>query len=164
MNKTETFKHVITNLLLVFVLITIGYSLGKHNTLAEVTVDANPIMASNASSAKMHVRAYYMHSTFRCVTCNDIEAKALAIVDKEFAAQKADDTLSWVDVNFQENESLAKRFDVAASCIVVAVMRGNEIVSFARLDEVWTLVEKPQEFAAYVRNAFNQAFAAIKGA
>lgn len=164
MNKTETFKHIVTNLLLIFVLITVGYSLGKHNTLAKTTVVSNQIMGSNGSGDKMHVRIFYMHSTFRCVSCNDIEARALAVADKEFAAQKVDGTLSWVDVNFHENETLAKQFDVVASCIVVAVMRGSEIVSFERLDEVWTLVEKPQEFDSYVRNAFNKAFLAVKGA
>ncbi len=104
-----------------------------------------------------------MHSTFRCVTCNDVEARTRELIDKEFAELKQSQKLLWEDVNFQENEALAKQFDVVASSIVVAVIDNGQIVDFVRLDDTWTLLEKPEEFKAYVRNAINNALSKISG-
>ncbi len=161
MQKSETIKKLITNLLIVFVLVTIGYSLGKHNTLAKMNSGKNTTQLTG--DIEPQIRVYYMHSTFRCVTCNDVEARTIALVDKEFAKEKADGRLQWFEVNFQENEILAKQFDVVASCVVIAVVKNNEISSFERLDEVWTLLEKPDEFDNYVLSAFKNAFTKLSG-
>ncbi len=166
MTLAEKHKKLITNLLLAFVLITIGFSLGKHNALPKVAVNGDTTLASsnNLADGKKVVKIFYMHSTFRCVTCNDIESRAQEIVEKDFAEAKNNDTVLWEDVNFQENELLARQFDVVASCIVVSVMQNNEIIEFEKLDEVWTLIEKPAEFDAYVKAALNKALTKVTGA
>lgn len=166
MTLAEKHKKLITNLLLAFVLITIGFSLGKHNALPKVAVNGDTTLASNSKLAdgKKVVKIFYMHSTFRCVTCNGIESRAREIVEKDFAEAKNNDTILWEDVNFQENELLARQFDVVASCIVVSVMQNNEIIEFEKLDEVWTLIEKPAEFDAYVKAALNKALTKVTGA
>ncbi len=166
MTLAEKHKKLITNLLLAFVLITIGFSLGKHNALPKVAVNGDTTLASsnNLADGKKVVKIFYMHSTFRCVTCNGIESRAREIVEKDFAEAKNNDTVLWEDVNFQENELLARQFDVVASCIVVSVMQNNEIIEFEKLDEVWTLIEKPAEFDAYVKAALNKALTKVTGA
>lgn len=166
MTLAEKHKKLITNLLLAFVLITIGFSLGKHNALPKVAVNGDTTLASdsNLADGKKVVKIFYMHSTFRCITCNGIESRAREIVEKDFAEAKNNDTILWEDVNFQENELLARQFDVVASCIVVSVMQNNEIIEFEKLDEVWTLIEKPAEFDAYVKAALNKALTKVTGA
>ncbi|PKL42198.1 MAG: hypothetical protein CVV41_15600 [Candidatus Riflebacteria bacterium HGW-Riflebacteria-1] len=158
-------KKIVTNLLLVFVLVTIGFSLGKHSVLRRMTADAATVSASKSSQTdgKKAVKVFYMHSTFRCVTCSGAETLALELVDKEFADARKNQTLLWEDVNFQENAILAKQFDVIASCMVVAIIENDEIVDFVRLDDVLTLSDKPEEFNAYVRNALNNALSKISG-
>ncbi|HAE38039.1 MAG TPA: hypothetical protein DCG57_05290 [Candidatus Riflebacteria bacterium] len=158
-------KKIVTNLLLVFVLVTIGFSLGKHSVLRRMAAGAATVSASKSSliDDKKAVKVFYMHSTFRCITCSSAEALALELVDREFAEARKNQTLLWEDVNFQENAALAKKFDVLATCMVVASIESGQIVDFLRLDDVLTLSEKPEEFNDYVRSALNNALSKIAG-
>ena len=104
-----------------------------------------------------------MHATFRCITCNSIESRAKQLVERDFADAWANRKILWEEVNFQINEALAKKFDVAASCIVVTIVQGDEILEFNRLDDVWPLLEKPAEFDVYVSDAVRKAIGKITG-
>lgn len=158
MQLSESHKKLITNLLLAFVLVSIGFSLGRHSVVSR-TVNGEMPAASNGGSASPErlVKIFYMHATFRCVTCNSIESRARELVERDFSQAWNQKKILWEDINFQENEALAKKFDVAASCIVVTLMQGNEIIEFKRLDEVWPLLEKPAEFDVYVADAVRNA-------
>jgi len=164
MQFSETGKKVITNLLLAFVFVSIGFSLGKHSANTG-SVDSRPVAASNSSAlaGDSQVKLYYMHAKFRCVTCNSIESMAKEIVKHDFAKALTESKIVWEEVNFQENETLAKKFDVAASCIVVAQIKKGDITGFQRLDEVWTLIEKPDDFNRYISDAVKQALNSING-
>ena len=164
MQLSEKYKKLITNLLLAFVLVSIGFALGKHSVVAK-SLNGNMLAASNggATSADRLVKIFYMHATFRCVTCNSIESRAKRLVERDFSAAWASGKILWEEVNFQENEALAKKFDVAASCIVVSVVHGDEIIEFNRLDDVWPLLEKPAEFDIYVSDAVKKALGKING-
>lgn len=164
MPDREKIKKFITNLLLIYVLVTIGFSLGRHSVLNRVKSNTTTTSSDKGSLVESKVvKVFYMHSTFRCVTCNDVEARALDLVTKEFAEARNNQTLLWEDINFQENTVLAKQFDVIASCIVVSIIDKGQIVDFVRLDDVWTLLEKPEEFNAYVRKALSDALSKISG-
>lgn len=156
---SEKVKKLITNLLLAFVLISIGFSLGKHS------VNGAVIAASNGSAVagEKYVKIFYMHATFRCVTCNSIESKAKQLVERDFSAAYTTKKIVWEAINFQENETLARKFDVVASCIVVAVVQGDDILEFKRLDDVWPLLDKPAEFDAYIANAIKLALDKVNG-
>ncbi len=164
MQLSEKYKKLITNLLLAFVLVSIGFSLGKHSVVNK-TVNGNMVAASNGgtASADRLVKIFYMHATFRCVTCNSIESRAKKLVERDFANAWANKQILWQEVNFQDNEALAKKFDVSASCIVVTIVQGDEIIEFNRLDDVWPLLEKPAEFDVYVANSVRKALGKING-
>lgn len=143
------------NLLLAFVLITIGFALGKEAARRHFSVVAPaPDAASGETganvSAATNVVVYYAHTTLRCVTCNKIEALAKATVDSGFEEEMAAGRVAWRVVNFQEDEAFARRYDIASSCVVVVGMRGAEDAGFDRLDEVWTKVDDPAAFKDYV--------------
>ena len=131
------------NLLLAFVLVSVGFALGKHRAARDV---ASPPPATGAAQ----VRVYYLHASFRCVTCNSIEKMTKALLDKRFSAAMKSGELTFAAANFQKDKELAKRFDVSSSCVVVEGLKDG---SFKRLDEVWTLMSKPREFDAYVGGA-----------
>ena len=164
MQLSEKYKKLITNLLLAFVLVSIGFALGKHSVVNK-SLDGNLVAASNGGtvSAEQLVKIFYMHATFRCITCNSIESRAKQLVERDFADAWANRKILWEEVNFQINEALAKKFDVAASCIVVTIVQGDEILEFNRLDDVWPLLEKPAEFDAYVSDAVRKALGKITG-
>lgn len=146
----EMLKKILTDILLVFVFISIGYILGKHS----VNIKDNTGILPNSNGRQVAV--YYLHSTFRCVTCNTIEEMTITLLNNQFADELADKRIIWQEVNFQENETIAKQFQVIASCVVVADLNNGIVQDYQRLDEVWTKMKNPDEFNEYISNAINK--------
>ena len=148
-------QTAIRNLLLAFVLVSIGFVLGKHSVrrgAEPAGLGVEPTESSTDAVAPM-VRVYYLHATFRCATCNTIERMAHDVLDQQFGTALADGRIQWREADFQENVALAKQFDVITSCVVVAKMRGDTVLDFKRLDEVWTLLNDPRKFNFCVSDA-----------
>ena len=144
-------KPVLSKFLISSVLITIGFILGKEFSLRNGSQgDAGGALGVPEGNKAI---VYYMHTTIRCVTCNQIEKMAQNVVATEFSQAREDGRLVWKDVDFQRNDALANRYDVVSSCVVVVHVRNGKEVSFQRLDEVWTLAEKPKEFDEYIAAA-----------
>jgi hypothetical protein len=158
-------QTAIRNILLAFVLISVGFALGKHSAKRSAQAQAAddpheaPLAGETGASAE-RVRVYYLHTTFRCVTCNTIEKMTRELLESQFAEELADGRIEWHEADFQEQEPLAEAFDVVASCVVVARVRGDEVLGYRRLDEVWTLMKEPAEFDAVVGDAIRSALAA----
>lgn len=150
-----TAMTITRNLLLAFVLISSGFAVGREVGLSKADTRAKPTANSPHERADTVV-VYYMHRTFRCVTCNRIEKMAQDVVQREFAEQLSRKTVQWKQVNFEVNEDLARRYNVASSSVVVVQLRDGREVAHQTLDEVWTLVNKPAEFATYIGDAVRQ--------
>ena len=150
----STAQKFLTRLLLGFALISIGFAAGKHAAKSS----GNPQEPQGPSGAGVHdrgstVAVYYMHATFRCVTCNTIEKMTRELLDSEFAQELKAGMVRMEEVDFQENGVLARHYGVVASCVVVAQVRDGEEVAYQRLDEVWTLMKDPPAFNRYVGDA-----------
>jgi hypothetical protein len=154
----ETAKNITRNALLAFVLISVGFALGKEVTARRQTPTTGPespaSVAPVATSDKVVV--YYLHTTFRCVTCNEIERLTKALVETEFADDLTAGRIEWREANFQQDESLAKRYEVVSSCVVVVNIQGGHESGFQRLDDVWTRYEDPADFNGYVGAAIRK--------
>jgi hypothetical protein len=150
-------KTLITRLLLAFVLFTLGFGVGKEvgrrQAVPPASTPALPGEARAPARVEDKVIVYYLHATFRCVTCNTIEAMAKEVVETQFAEALAAGRIEWYEGDFQVEEDLARRFDVVSSCVVVARRVAGKEAEFQRLDEVWTLVDKPAEFREYIVTA-----------
>jgi hypothetical protein len=151
------YSQYISRGLLAFVLITIGFSLGRQTAPSSPrapesqaeTVD--PQAPDTASEEKIVV--YSVHMTFRCWECNQIEALTEELLENEFSEEIEAGTIEYRTVDYMKDAEFARRYDIASSTLVVARFDGNEHVDFERLDEVWTKSRKPEEFKAYVRSA-----------
>ena len=153
-----TAKKVISNLLLTFVLISVGFAIGKETTLNSVRkANAGGTAAATQSDRADKVIVYYMHQTFRCITCNQIEATTGELINTDFAREMKDGRLEWKKVNFQENEDLAKLYNVASSTVVVVRLRDGKEIGHQSLDKVWTLSGNRDEFVKYVGGAIREA-------
>ena len=152
MNKAQT---IVKNLLLSFVLISIGFALGKDVALRKRAATEGTGYALTMESGDKVV-VYYLHTTFRCVTCNEIEQLAKALVETEFAEELAAGRIEWREANFQQDEVLAKRYGVVASCVVVANVEDGRETAFQRLDDVWTRYQAPSDFNEYVGSAIKK--------
>lgn len=148
-------QRILRSVLLSFVLISIGYALGKEVTIRRMQAVQSDNTA--AAAAGHEVVVYYMYPSIRCVTCNQIEAAARKVVHEDFAGALKAGRLRWQEVNITENEALARRYNVASSVVVVVRRRDGADADFKRLDEVWTLAERPAELAACIHRAVEAA-------
>lgn len=149
----KTSIKIIKNILLAFVLVSIGFTIGKHykSGQSKLSSDINSIKAENRSvKNSLAVHVYYMHSTFRCTTCNSIEKMTKDLLDKKYSKAMKEKELIFSDVDFQADGQLAKKFGVVSSCVVVAIKENGKIIDFKRLDKVWTLMKTPSEFNDYI--------------
>jgi hypothetical protein len=140
----------ITRILLGFAIFSLGFGLGRTVGLRQSPVEPPPAPVAEEGSK---VIVYYLHATFRCVTCNSIERQAREVVENQFADQLAAGRVEWRTANFQEREDLAKMYDVASSTVVVVRTESGRETGFQRLDDVWTLHSYPDAFAEYVGKA-----------
>ncbi len=151
----ERAKNFTRNALLAFVLVSVGFVLGKEVTARRQTPTTGPESPTPVATGDKVV-VYYLHTTFRCVTCNEIERLTEALVKTEFADDLAAGRIEWRKANFQQDEALAKRYEVVSSCVVVANMRGGQEQGFQRLDDVWTRYQDPADFNGYVGAAIRK--------
>ena len=146
--------------LLTFVVFTLGFGVGKEAGRRQAAAPAPDGAAVGGAGSPVatadKVTVYYLHATFRCVTCNTIEAMAKEVVTTQFAADVAAGRIEWREADFQEREDLAKRYDVVSSTVVVVHLVDGREVEFQRLDEVWTLFDKPTEFKEYIAGAIRK--------
>jgi hypothetical protein len=143
-------KAWISRILIVFAIFTLGYGLGRDAALKRAA-SADAARPEAVTAAKENkVLIYYLHTTFRCVTCNTIERIARETVERLFADQLADGRVVWHAVNFQVDEALARRYEVAASAVVVVKIENGREIAYRRLDEAWTLHDKPEQLTALV--------------
>jgi hypothetical protein len=147
----NTMKNFIKKILLAFVLLSIGFALGKHFNYRNL-VKGKKILLANAKKVENNavVHVYYMHSIFRCSTCNTIEKMTKELLDSKYINQIKQGKIIFLDVDFQSNEHLTKRFGIVSSCVVVAIVKDKKILKFKRLDKVWTLMKNPLEFNTYI--------------
>lgn len=164
----ERYQKPVRNVLLAFVLITIGFALGKEATRRRIAaaMPRTPDPAATevaAANGQQKVIVYYAHTTFRCVTCNTIESLAKQTLESRFSDELGTGVVEWRVANFQEDERFAKRFEIVSSCVVVVGMKGNDETGFRRLDEVWTKVNDPAAFEKYLGGAIHELLSATEG-
>lgn len=142
-----------TRVLVGFVLLTIGFALGRGVTERRLrnAGPPPPAAAAQPGQSPVRLRAYYLHGPVRCVTCNGIERTARQLLEREFAADLAAGRVVWRAANFELEPDLARRYNVAASSLVLVSEAEGRETGFRRLDEVWTLADKPVELEDYIR-------------
>lgn len=151
-------RNITRSVLFAFLLVSIGLVLGKAVTArrqAPATGPGSPAPAAPVATSDK-VLVYYLHTTFRCVTCNEIERLTKALVETDFADDLAAGKIQWREANFQQDESLAKRYGVVSSCVVVVNIQGGQERDFQRLDDVWTRYQDPADFNGYVGAAIRK--------
>ncbi|MFW5870288.1 MAG: nitrophenyl compound nitroreductase subunit ArsF family protein [Candidatus Sumerlaeota bacterium] len=151
------YRQYISRGLLAFVLITIGFSLGRQTAPSSsqgpgTQAEAGDSRTPDAASEEKIV-VYSAHMTFRCWECNQIEALTEELLNKEFSEEMEVGMIEYRTVDYMQDTEFAGRYNIASSTLVVARFDGDQPVDFERLDEVWTKSRKPEEFKAYVRSA-----------
>lgn len=141
-------------ILLAFVLVTIGFALGRQTAPQPASRDDSAFPGPPAvEGTSPQVVVYSVHMTFRCWECNQIEHLTRELLDEEFAAEQASGLITYRSVDYMQDADFARRYNIAASTVVVARFAGGRELGHQRLDEVWTKSRDREEFLRYVRDA-----------
>jgi len=158
MEKDKAMKAV-RPLLLAFVLLTIGFALGKEMALRRMQT------GSGHSNQGKHdrVAVYYTHASVSCVTCKTMERLIKETVVEKFATAMVDQKLSFQKVDFQRDKAFAQHHQVVANAVVVSLIRQGKEQDSQRLDDIWTLHQDPAAFKKYVGDAIQSYVQALEG-
>lgn len=148
-------QPILKNILLAFALVSIGFAVGKEYTLRTV----KPSTAAAISGQEDKVVVYYLHGAIRCVTCNKIERQAKETIEHEFAEDLKEGRVEWRTANFQNDDELARRFDINSSGVVLVKLSAGKETAIRKLEKVWTLVDDPVGFSAYVASEVSALWA-----
>jgi hypothetical protein len=148
--------------LLAFVLVTIGFAIGKEVTLRRVA-QAPPHDTISADTSLNQVVVSYAHATIRCVSCNTIERLVQETLDEQFAEAVTQKRIVLQEVNFQQDTAFAKQYQIVANCVVLRQIKQGQETQHQRLDKVWELYEDPSAFKAYLGDAIRSYFEGLPG-
>lgn len=62
-----------------------------------------------------------------------------------------------IEDDFQENEVLARQFEVAASCVVVVERKYGVVLDYKRLDDAWSKMKDTVAFNRLTHRSLDQA-------
>ena len=128
--------------LLAFVLVTIGFGIGKEVTLRRMQESDVPSPVATGD----RIVVTYAHATIRCVSCATIERLTQETLDEQFASELAAGRVVFREVNFQEDTRFAQHHEIVANCVIVSRIQQGQETGYRRLDEVWELYEDPPAF------------------
>ncbi|MGK2856089.1 MAG: nitrophenyl compound nitroreductase subunit ArsF family protein [Thermoanaerobaculia bacterium] len=122
-------------------------------TPEKVTATVLPVQSEPAHVRK--VVATYFHGNVRCTTCRKVEAYAKEAVEQGLQPQIAAGTVEFRAVNVEEaaNAHFIQDFQLTNKSVVVTDELDGKVVRWAKLDEVWSLVGKPEAYHQYVQDA-----------
>ena len=153
--NAEHMRMWTARLLLGFVLITIGFSLGRRTAPMPVSNEnVSNISSEPVTAHRDQVVVYAAHMTFRCPECNQIEWFARELIETEFADALADGRLVFRTVDYMRDTAFARRYNISSSTLVVTRDGSDD---FQRLDDVWTKVRNREEYFDYVRAAIRDS-------
>ncbi len=98
------------------------------------------------------VVVYYLHTTYRCVSCYRIENWTEAAVREGFPAETATGLLEWKVLNVEEpgNEHFVNDYQLFTKSVVLSEVRGGREIRWKRLDRAWDLLGDEAAFRRYV--------------
>ena len=155
----DKLKKITTKVLLAFVFISIGFAFGRNSAkrTPEAISEGNGSVGDVVATADApHLVVYYTHGMIRCAECNNIEKTTHSILERDFKDELASGTIRWKVVNFQEDAKFAEKFDVAASGVILAVVKDGKVVKIEKLEKVWTLIDSPEKFKTYIEDAIRE--------
>jgi hypothetical protein len=101
------------------------------------------------------VVAMYFHRTQRCPTCKRISAYIEEAIQKGFAKELKDCTVSFYLIDYQDrkNAKFAKAYKIEGPTLVLADVHREKVTAWKPMPKVWSLVARKREFLKYVHDA-----------
>ncbi len=110
--------------------------------------------AETASKAQGNkIIAYYFHTTYRCVTCQRIEAYSKEAINSGFARELAAGKLEFrlVNVQLPENRHFIQDYRLSTKSLVLVRMKEGNQLEWTNMSRVWELTGDHAAFLRYVQ-------------
>jgi len=154
---------VMKQALLAFLLITIGFALGKEVTLRRARQAETETTRSVQPSGINKIVVSYAHATQRCVNCNTIERLVRETIAEQFPEAVAQERLAFKEVNYQEDTAFARDYAIAANSVILhRIVQGQES-DYQNLDRIWELFRNAPAFKQYLAEAIRTDLANLPG-
>jgi hypothetical protein len=110
-----------------------------------------PVVVDSTAAQPVAI-LYYFHRTLRCQTCLTIEAYIDEALRVHHADALEDGRLQWLPTNIEEpgNAHFEEDFSLEFNSAILVRLDGQRIISWVNLEKVWDLVERKDEFMAYI--------------
>jgi len=141
-------RTIIKDLLLLFVGLSLGVAFADVFRPATVVPSARSEAKAEASGDGLV--AYYFHGSHRCPTCRSIESLAHTSLQAEIDQGR----IQWrmVDYDLPQNQHFSDDFELFSPSLVLVRESRGQVEKWKNLERVWSLIDKPEQFAEYVRD------------
>jgi len=152
-------KRIIGRLLMSFVLVSIGFAIGKETAGSKVAATAGAGM-QRPSGGLDKVVVYYIHGV-PCITCTFIETTTAKLVRQEFAQAVPAGKMEFVSLNYLDpaNAALAEKYNVGANMVIAVRFENGREAARVRMDEVMERASDAGRLAEYLRKGIQSALA-----
>ncbi|MCA8944399.1 MAG: hypothetical protein KDB80_17685 [Planctomycetes bacterium] len=146
-------KSVLRWILLVAVFGSVGFYLYERPDQA--MADGNPAK-SDVSAAQVVVT--YFTTDVRCDSCRTIERLSRQAIEEGFPEQVASGLVAFRVLNTDrpENEHFLDDYEIANKTVIVSHQVAGAETEWTDRQDVWLLLDEPDEFLAYVREPVRQ--------
>ena len=151
-------KKILQPILLIIVALGFGaFVWGKISPTTEPAPES-ATAGTSASTTANAVTVTYFTSDVRCVSCRAIESLTRETLELDFAEAMEGGQLRFQTINIDraENKHYINEYDLSFKTVVVAGSSQSADGDWEKLDEVWRLLNAPDDFAAYVTAAVAQ--------
>jgi hypothetical protein len=163
-------KRILAVVLLVFVVASLAYMVGKGQKSESVSgEDANSstsIEESRSSSineqdanAQRDTRlvVYYFHGDMRCMTCYRLETYAKEALDTYFTDKLASEDIVWkvVNVDKPENRHFIQDYKLVTKSVVISETVNGKEIRWKNLEQIWQLVRNKESYLNYIRGSIS---------
>ncbi len=139
-------KKITTALLLAFVFISLGYLVLQQRGAS------NPGSTKTALDSS-RLQAYYFHGKARCRKCIDMENYTREALETGFAEEMDRKEIAFqvVNLNEPENKHFIEDFQLTNISVILSLQKGDALLEFKNLEQVWGFVRNKEQFMAYVQ-------------
>jgi hypothetical protein len=123
------------------------------STIPAASIDSAANAAVPEKQEQKKLVVYYLHTTFRCHSCNMIEQLTTAAVKSGFAEQIEKGRVELKSLNIEEkgNEHFVKDYKLYTKSVILSDMKDGKELKWKNLDKVWTLLGNESKFVEYIQ-------------
>jgi hypothetical protein len=123
--------------------------------VAAINLSARAFAVEGQPAAK--VIAYYLHGSFRCPTCTNMEKYSSEAIQANFQDALGAGNLEFKAVNVEDpgNEHFVNDYQLYTKALVLSLVKDGKEVKYRNLDQIWKLAGNKQKFMDYVVGEVN---------